>query len=360
MALAEQERAELKEQIAAINAQHEQALDELGTLEQQLAEAERQVSDAVRKLAEMDEALAEQTKNLAELQQQHTQIQQTLAQERSVLAEQIRAAYMIGRHERLHLLLNQQDPSSLGRALAYHQYLAQARADIMRDIIQHQTELEQAAEKIKVQEQQLRQTRNFRTAELKELEAAQQARQHNHLALQQAITQMGAELKSLKQDQARLDELIVSLQRVIAGFDLPDAQQVEFSARKGELPWPVRASQSIAFGSSRSSQLNWDGIVLAAPEGTKVAAVHGGRVAYADWLRGFGLMVILDHGSGFMTLYGYNQSLYKEVGDWVEAGDTIALVGQEQEAPGLYFAIRQHGKAKDPGQWCRSGSPNQN
>jgi septal ring factor EnvC (AmiA/AmiB activator) len=135
--------------------------------------------------------------------------------------------------------------------------------------------------------------------------------------------------------------------------DLADIQS--FAALKGKLPWPLAGRTVVRFGSRRRpSGLRWDGLVIAAPLGTEVRAVHRGRVAFSDWLRGFGLLLILDHGDGYMTLYGYNQSLFKEVGEWVETGEPVALAGRSggRLSPGVYFGIRVHGKPVNPIKWC--------
>ena len=163
------------------------------------------------------------------------------------------------------------------------------------------------------------------------------------------------ELARLQADQAQLRQLLLEIQQALA--DIPDeAPGAEpFVQRKGRLPWPSRGRIAAAFASPKLGGMSWDGVMISAQPGEAVQAVHHGRVAFADWLRGFGLLLILDHGDGWMTLYGHNQSLFKEVGDWVEAGEPLALVGNSggRQASGVYFGIRHQGKAVDPGRWCR-------
>jgi septal ring factor EnvC (AmiA/AmiB activator) len=173
-------------------------------------------------------------------------------------------------------------------------------------------------------------------------------------ALEREIGAKDRRLKALVEDEARLQRVLATLRRALA--DLPRGFDAEkpFPTQRGHLPWPASGSVKAAFGARRGvGELKWNGILIAAPEGRAVHAVHRGRVAFADWLRGFGLLMIVDHGDGYMSLYGHNQHLLKEVGEWVEAGEAVASVGASggRAESGLYFEIRHDGRPVDPVRW---------
>ena len=173
--------------------------------------------------------------------------------------------------------------------------------------------------------------------------------------LTQELNDQSRQLDRLQSDERDLQTLITGLEEALADIPAEHPQQLAFVGLRGRLPWPASGRIVNRFGSPKLGALVWDGVMISAPEGREVRAVHHGRVAFADWLRGFGLMLIVDHGDGYMTLYGHNQSLFKEAGDWVEVGEPVALVGSSggREQAGVYFGIRYQGRAVDPAKWCR-------
>ena len=191
--------------------------------------------------------------------------------------------------------------------------------------------------------------------EQQQLAASRQQRQQVLGALDRDLQDKGARLARLKQDEQELQALIRKLQETID--DLPEVKTDErpLKSLKGRLNWPLKGRMLARFGSRKAGNLRWDGVMIGTPEGRKVKAVHRGRVAFADWLRGYGLLLIIDHGDGYMTLYGNNQSLFKETGEWVEASEPVALAGSSggRPEPGIYFGIRVKGKAVNPRKWCR-------
>jgi septal ring factor EnvC (AmiA/AmiB activator) len=292
---------------------------------------------------------------LQELHLQEQREQAELQKEQGILERQVRAAYAMGRQEQLKILLNQQDPAVVLRVLAYYDYLNReriARMQVIRTQLQQlqQTRREIADEQLKLQNLQAK-----RTAEKESLEQEQQARRLVLEQLNRELSDQGRELSQLQDDEQQLSSLLQGLREALSDIPAAASQDKRFAQLQGALQWPVRGQIRHMFGESKIGGLSWDGVMIAAPEGNEVRAVHAGRVAFADWLRGFGLLLILDHGDGFMTLYGHNQSLFKEAGDWVEPGEPVAAVGSTggRKEDGVYFAIRRHGKAVNPVKWCR-------
>lgn len=272
------------------------------------------------------------------------------------LAELVRTAHVVGRADRLRLLLNQEDPVRAGRVLSYFAYLNRDRVqriDRVRGEIERLAALAAAAAE---QAALLAELGAERGATRARLEAAQDERETVLAALETAIAARRDDLAARRADAETLRRLIEHLRQRAAIQAELEIRRDPFAARKGRLTWPLIEGRVLAgFGSRKAdSQLRWDGVLLAAEAGEEVHAVYDGRVVYADWLRGFGLLLVLEHGDGFMSLYGHNQALTKEVGEWVGAGEVIALSGNSggQPRPALYFAIRHDGKPQDPTQWC--------
>jgi septal ring factor EnvC (AmiA/AmiB activator) len=192
-----------------------------------------------------------------------------------------------------------------------------------------------------------------------QLEVQRQNREQVLVQLNTQLDNQGGELKHLQTDEKQLQALVRSLQELLSDIPVEASQQKPFKALKGQLRWPARGQLVKRFGSLRgNSGLKWQGVLIEAPEGGQVRAVSKGRVAFADWMRGFGLLLIIDHGDGYMSLYGQNEALYKEVGEWVDSGEVVATLGASggQTEAGLYFEIRHNGHPVNPLSWC-AGTP---
>jgi len=303
-----------------------------------LREIERQKEYSERKRAEIDTKLGARE---AELERESGQ-----------LAAQARAAYTSGNNERVKLLLNQQDPASIGRMLAYYRYLSEYRAANIETVSQHIVELADLRAQAAEEEDRLARLARARYAELSELDGAQQKRQSLLASLDTRIREEGSEIERLAAQEQDLARLITELTSILS--DYPIRSEEPFSAHKGRLTWPVAGTLLHDYGQPRADgQLKWNGVVLAAPRGREVRAVYHGRVVFADWLAGMGLLVIVDHGEGFLTLYGYNESILKSTGDWVAPGDVIATVGDSGGQPraSLYFELRQGTRPVNPRTW---------
>jgi septal ring factor EnvC (AmiA/AmiB activator) len=355
---------ELRQQIEALRSTLDSDQQRKQDLQSQLALSERHIGKVVALLKGLKRQLRREQRDLRKLRQQRGELQSDLQHQRVALAGQIRAAYAIGQQEYLKILLNQQDPAAVTRTLTYYDYFNQARLKRIRHIDSRLTALRQVEEKIHGKTRQLEKNQAEQRSEKAQLEQTRDRRQQVLAKLNRQITVKGERLSQLLADERRLQHLLDRLAQAptLAPDELQEqpseqSERTAFRQLRGRLPWPSQGRLLNRYGSSRKvGKLKWQGVTIKAPEGTEVRAVSHGRVAFSDWLRGFGLLIIIDHGDGYMSLYGGNQSLFKEVGDWVEAGEVIASVGNSgghQEAA-LYFEIRHNGKPSNPLKWCRN------
>ena len=351
----EKELTQLRQRIHDLQSRIKHTRGKQSLLSRQLQESEQQIGRLARRLRVLKGQLGRKNRRLEELHQQETRQQQALKKEQDLLAGQVRAAYAMGRQEQLKILLNQQDPAVVSRILAYYDYLNRERARRM-GLIHGQLEALAATQK-EIAEEQSRLVHLQEEQEKKKLvlEKQQGTRRSVLQQLAREIRGQDARLSRLRKDEKQLQTLLQGLQEALVDIPASVGERKPFARVKGHLHWPVRGVIRHAFGEPKIGKLRWDGVMIGAPEGREVKAVHAGRVAFADWLRGFGLLLIIDHGEGYMTLYGHNQSLFKEAGDWVEAGEPVAAAGSTggRKETGVYFAIRRHGKAVNPVKWCR-------
>jgi len=302
-----------------------------------LKELERQRDFSEKKKAELDGQLAVK--------------EAELGLESAQLEDQVVAAYTSGSQERIKLLLNQHDPATLGRLMTYYRYMSEFRGNNINAVNSHITELSDLRSQTAKEENRLAGLARARFAELTELNAAQENRQELLVALKSRIAEEGSEIDRLAAEEQDLARLIAELTSILS--DYPITSEEPFSTLRGKLTWPIAGSLVHDFGQPRAGGLKWNGVVLGAPRGREVRAIYHGRIAFADWLAGMGLLVIVDHGDGFLTLYGYNETTLKSAGDWVAPGDVIATVGDSggQQQTGLYFEVRQGTKPVNPRTW---------
>jgi septal ring factor EnvC (AmiA/AmiB activator) len=361
----EQSAAEVRQRLEAVQAhirakraRFAEEQEKIGSLNTELARLETEIGDVARRLHETMQRLEAERAKLRTLQLRKRQQFEALARHRAALADQLRAAYMMGRQEKLKLLLNQQDPQIVGRMLVYYDYFNRARGRLVDQANQNLLTLRVLEDKINAQHHRLKATATHLRRQQVKLKVTRERREQVLAALRQEIVATGHSLDVLMRNEDNLKRLLKSIQTALA--DIPDVtpDDIVFSSLKGKLPWPSPGPIEAHFGDHRAedSDIVWQGVVIGAHAGTAVRAVSGGRVAFADWMPGYGLLAIIDHGDGYMSLYGHNQSLYKSVGTWVEAGELIARVGDGggQAANGLYFEIRYRGDPVDPAAWCKS------
>lgn len=284
------------------------------------------------------------------------------------LANQVRLAYALGQKEKLKLLLNQQDSVKSGRMMVYFKFFNQNRLKKLQDLEAAVKDLDQLDKERQVETEVLQQDLERKQAEQTSLNDARKQRNELLTRIDSDFISNEQRLAQLQESESRLRGLMTSLSDTEKALSVNAEQDKELSTSlanvsktntdflslKGKLPWPVVGKLSHKFGSART-EVAWDGVLIDAKEGLEVQAVTRGKVVFAEWFRSFGLMIIIDHGQGYLTLYGYNQSLYKKTGDAVEAGDVIASVGQSggRNKAGLYFGIRNKGVPIDPLEWCR-------
>ncbi|WP_428623245.1 murein hydrolase activator EnvC family protein [Sedimenticola sp.] len=325
-------------------------------LQEQLRSAELQIGKTARHLRVLATSLERQRLRLKQLERDRIGQHQALERQQEALKQQLRSAYAMGRQERLKILLNQQDPAVVSRMLVYYDYFNRSRAEQIRQLGQALAALQETEAAIRLESDRMRETQAHTLEQRRSLDREQEKRQQVLAMLDKDIEVKGERLQGYKRDEQQLQSLVKKLQMELINLPLETEQHKPFKQLKGHLKWPTRGRLAARFGQSRAGNLNWDGVVIAAKEGADVRAVHHGRVAFADWLRGFGLLLIIDHGDGYMSLYGNNQSLFKEAGDWVEPGEPIALVGNSggQTNPGVYFGIRYQGRPVNPKRWCEA------
>lgn len=345
---------ELQQRIQILQRSLETDRERRDQLQQSLRSAEREIGAANRELRELAGQLAQRERRLADLGLERDQAREGLAGLRRQLERDARAAFAMGRQERVKLLLNQEDPARMGRMLSYYRYFAQARGERMAAVNRRLEEIARLEQEIDAERNTLALLHEQRESAVRVLAERQQERQQLLARVQLDMRDKGTELERLARDEQRLQELVRSLRELLSDIPAAPGDVRPFPARKGKLDWPVEGSLAARFGSRRAvGDLTWRGVLIQAPLGTEVRAVSHGRVAFADWLRGFGLLVIIDHGEGYMTLYGHNQALYKEAGEWVETGEVIATVGDTggPDVAGLYFELRQQGRPVNPVTW---------
>jgi septal ring factor EnvC (AmiA/AmiB activator) len=348
----EAELKQVRDRIDSIRRSIHADAERRDTLAGQVKEAELKIQSARERLSDVRAQRIASENRLGDLKQEQVTTNKRIDAEREALAAELNVAYMNGHQEQLKLLLNQQDPARLGRMMAYYGYFGRARAERITAISEHLAHLELIAENIEQETQKLRELENEQARDVKTLAGARDQRARTLAQVQSKIKNRNDELAKLQREAQALEKLVEELRRAIEEF--PELAEQPFQRVKGKLPWPVKGSLLARFGQLRAGgPLKWQGVVIGADRGTQVRSPYYGRVVYADWLPGLGLLVVLDHGGGYMSLYGHNEQVYRRVGDRVSPGDALAAVGDAAGLgkPGLYFEIRKGREPLDPANW---------
>ena len=348
----------LRERIERVSREVGRDALEKDRLAQTLRAAELAVAGARGELADLHAQELAHSAQRATLSAARERERSALVAKRAALAQQLRVAYLLGRNEPLQLLLNQQDPAQVSRMFAWYGYFGRARAGQIAAISERMRSIENLERQLAEQENALAQLQRARVQQLQRLESGRDQRQQALVNLQSEARSRSASLARLKAQQADLERLLRELDRVVRPSSSTDNSSA-FARLRGQLDWPVVGHLVAGFGQQRASGVNWQGTVVATTRGAAVHAVSSGRVIYADWLPGLGLLCIVDHGSGYLSLYGYNDELRKAAGETVAAGDIIATAGDSggRPEPQLYFEIRRSGKPLDPRPWFRRRAP---
>ena len=347
----QQKLSQVKQAITEKKEAIEQANRKRQQLFQQLKVDDINIAKTVTSMALTKKQLGQIADKIEQLNRQQKHLEKEKNQQEKLLAAQLRAAYASGNHDYLKLVFNQQKPKNIERALIYYRYLNEARL----------TKIDQFTETIMtlsdVVAEQHQQATKFQT-----LQTVQQQQRAILLTRkktrQQTITALNKQLLNNKQSLEQLEIEEANLSEAIANLIAKNKQTLDLNGLgklKRKLTWPIKAKINRSFGSQKQGYLTWKGVLMKAPVGRQVNTIHHGKVLFADWLKGYGLVTIIDHGKGYMSLYGHNQALLKSVGDRVETGEPIALVGQSggQSQSALYFEIRYNGSAVNPKLWCK-------
>jgi murein hydrolase activator len=347
----------IRNQIQQIQSELTRHEEERNSLLPELRAAETQLNNVARKIHGLNRNTAEAKQALVDLKAERVELQNQLARNRHMLAAQLRSAFMAGGQERIKLLLNQQDPAALARVTQYYEYLNVARLDLMQSTQQTLAGLANVETGIEDNTQALKNLKLQYESEYQSWSRLRQDRQQLLTRIDSQIKERANTVSRLRADQTRIQELIASLTGIFSDLPGPLHSVQQFAQLKGTLKWPVRGPLLNRYGQPRTagSDLIWQGVNISAGRGSDVKAVSHGRVAFADWLPGLGLILIIDHGQGYMSLYGHNEVLFKETGDWVEAGETIATVGDSggKTQTALYFEVRHQGTPVNPAEWCQ-------
>ena len=351
--VSERQLQQLRQDISQLQSWLSEARDEQSELQNQLRQTETQISRLVNQIAANTQEAQTLEQRMRRLRSEQDELQEQLDQQAGFLRQQIRAAYSMGRQEYLKVLLNQQEPDRVARLLRYYDYINRERTRRIEDYLAIARQLDQVQAEIITRGQALEQVRRSLQQRRQDLVGEQRQRQRVISELSQKISGRDDELQALQADQKRLEELLKAVTEAIVRLPPPrDARP--FPDMRGELPWPLRGRVLSAFGSRQhNNRLVSRGLTIQANQGDAIQAIHGGRVVFADWMRGFGFLIIVDHGDGYMSLYGHNQTLKRRTGDWVNAGDEIATAGSTggQQRSALYFEIRHQGQPVDPITW---------
>ncbi len=351
---AEARLAALKNEISQLQDELTQSRARFQGEQAELRALDLQVQSAALELRRVETRIGEQESELDRLRDAREAYLADLGDRRDQLTLQIVAAYRMGRESRLKLLLNQDSPARLSRMLAYYDYLSEANAEEIQELRTALATLERLQAEIDTVLQSLRGVLDERRGAVEDLQHSRDQRKLLLAGLEQEIANDQARLEELSRNQADLEALLQRLADALADIPTELGQYQHPRELRGQLPMPLKGRVLHAFGQNRAGGMNWQGWLIAADGGDEVRAIAYGRVAYADWLRGYGLIMIIDHGDGFMSLYGNNESLLFEPGDWVQPGQAIATVGDNPgSGQGLYFELRGNGQAMDPASWLK-------
>ena len=345
--------ADLKERIGHIDQWLAGAEKNRSALERELAASERQISKLTRERHTLRQQAQQHQQRLAELEQEERSLASTLNRQRESLKRQIRAAWMDGDITAIKVLLNEVDPDQIARTMTYYEYLSKDTVRRLEAFRESLRTLKQTRASVQEARVRLAQTESDLAKRQQQLSQSRKKREQTLVALKSDIRSRKNERQELESDRQRLEKLLKEVQQAIADIPTPNESRPFPSLRK-KLPWPVKGKVVSNYGERYANgKLKRNGILINTAEDAEVRAIHYGRVVFANWLRGFGLITIIDHGDGYMTLYGHSSSLFTSPGDWVTAGQPIALVGKTggTDTPALYFEVRHNGKPDNPRRW---------
>jgi len=347
--------AELKKELESTRSSREKLL-------KSLEKSEKDIGDLSKKAKKIKGELNQTQGKLNNLRKERTNLGEQKKSQQKHVASYINSAYRVGNQGGLRMLLNQKDPAAVSRNMKYFDFLAAARAQKIESFVSTIARLDKIEPEIEYQSGQLKKQHRSLEDQKKSMRNAQAKRKSTLNGLNSDLSNKGKELNNLEKDRGRLQKLLTKVKQIAKVEKWTDVVEPgepstkPFAKSKGLLPWPTTGRVVKHYGANRvANKLRWEGMLIKSPSGSPVKAVHRGRVVFSDYLRGHGLLIIVDHGGGYMTLYAHNQTLYKELGEWVDAGDTISAVGNSggRQESGLYFELRVGGKPTNPRAWFR-------
>ncbi|MEE4278603.1 MAG: peptidoglycan DD-metalloendopeptidase family protein [Halieaceae bacterium] len=347
--------AELERSIKALSAAQRRDEERRGETVTSLRAAEASMARLSSALRTTRSEIGAAREEIETLRQQRDELLDNSAAQQDAVRRELRRAYQHGGRDELRLLLSEDDPQRVARMLAYYRRVAGARRSLIEGFRDTLAELSRVEDSLSERERSLDEQLARQQEQLAELEGARAQRRQLLATIESRLASQAASIEAQQAERSDLEALLEEIEAVAARLEAEKNVEA-FSAAQGRMPWPVDGNISHAFGRPRAQgKLRWQGVRMRAEAGSTVSAIHHGRVVYADWLRGSGLLLVIDHGEGFMSLYAHNESLLRDVGDWVNTGAAVATVGSTggQSETALYFEIRKDGKPVDPARWCR-------
>lgn len=345
----------VRSQIDNVRNNLQDARYETARLRKELKENEQIATEVITQVQQLNNQIKLKSSELLELEKEREAETKQLSEERRWMAKQMQATYKLGANDYIRLLLNQEDPNKVGRSIAYYNYYNKARVNRIYSNMDKLEQLDQLEKSIVKETKELKQLKDESELKLKEFATYRLSRKKIIARINQYILEQDSQLSTLQDNERELEGLVTNLIKeeapVVEVFeDMPN-----FVSLKGKLQWPLNGTPFNRFGARKPvGNFKWQGVLITAEAGTDVQAISTGKVIFADWFKNQGLLIIVDHGGGYMSLYGHNQNIHKKVGDWVLAGEKIASVGDTggQEINGVYFELRKDGKPLNPSRWC--------
>ncbi len=348
---------QVQAEIKTLRHQVDQTRATRNTTQKRLSEIEKRIGSLHRELGKTQQQQKIVRQEIDKLNRQQATSKTRSNQHKATLEALIRLRHQQGEQGQLKLLLKSHEVSDLGRNSHYLRYFNAAQIEAINGLNSELKNLQTLEQGVRKQQQQLKETEQQLNKQQQQMEQQQQQRKQLLSTINAQLQSKESRLQQLREDAKSLENLV---QNIKEQSQQRLTRKTKFSTLKGKLPWPAKGKLSARFGQSRHlGKLKWEGVVIRAPLGSNVRAVADGEVVFADWLRGYGLLLILDHGQGYLTLYGQNQSLNKQVGDQVIQSEVIAAIGNSggNSEPGLYFELRKQGNPVNPQRWCRGSRP---
>ena len=364
LAANEAKLSKLLNELESIKKRLSRDLNRHNSINKSFSETEIKIGKLAAKHRQLTEEQQQLNKQLSALRKEQKQLQRQQKKQQALIGDHLRQAYQMGSQSELQVFLEQESPESIDRQLTYLGYINKARNKKIHEYAETVKQKLQVSQRIREQHATLEANQSLLVKQQQSLATLQTTRRQQLEKLTANIKGNENRIKVLDSDSASLKQLLSEVEKVMAKQAKRETKQKaidvavpdgDFAKAKGRLPWPVNGKQQFQFGKARTgSSINWQGVTLRANAGEAVKAIYAGRVIFADWFQGQGLLMILDHGNGYMSLYGHNESLLQNAGAWVAGGETIATVGNSggQSMAALYFEIRHNGQPNNPNLWC--------